>query len=509
MKKLVSVLAAVALGAVSLCSGVVVSGAETAKESTESGSIIVLGDSIAAGYSMHDTVKYDFAQLCGDYLGKEVKNHARSGNKISDLTASLSDEQVRNDAASSDIVIISIGGSDLIGEARDYTSDFLSSRNILNDGYTADDVNNAFDTYGISSALLGELKPMINMDRFENSYGTFNVDLQTDLVGPNVEPGGLTYDVIMPELKKNIRDIHSLNPDAKIVVASVYQPFQMSQQFWNENFGAGGKYESYGNYANSFRFTIMEKIVRYYTDYLYITQRDMLYEEGLNFYIANIYEAFTSLPLVSGRLHWNIENDIVPNPNTGFEGIGPENQGNTHYFTDMQTGDFYPNQKGHIAIAAEILKELGNTHSAGSDCLLKTVFDSLEDKADYPSVAKKTYDAVVGNADPGTEPTEPPTPAVTTTAPATADNGDLPLGDVDEDGSADSTDASLVLAEYALISTGHGGEFTERQVKIADVNYDGSIDSSDASDILSFYAFTATGGTDTLPEFLEKRKQAV
>ncbi|MBR5513048.1 MAG: hypothetical protein IKV85_03550 [Ruminococcus sp.] len=73
----------------------------------------------------------------------------------------------------------------------------------------------------------------------------------------------------------------------------------------------------------------------------------------------------------------------------------------------------------------------------------------------------------------------------------------IPLGDVDSDGSVNSADASLVLAEYAALSTNGTLTFDDKMKKAADVNKDGSIDSSDASSILAFYAYISTGGTET------------
>ena len=67
------------------------------------------------------------------------------------------------------------------------------------------------------------------------------------------------------------------------------------------------------------------------------------------------------------------------------------------------------------------------------------------------------------------------------------------LGDVNEDGKVDSSDASLVLEEYAVIQTGGAGAFTENQKKAADVNNDSKTDSSDASKILEYYAMISTG----------------
>ena len=71
------------------------------------------------------------------------------------------------------------------------------------------------------------------------------------------------------------------------------------------------------------------------------------------------------------------------------------------------------------------------------------------------------------------------------------------LGDVNADGSVDSSDASRVLVEYAKIQTGGAGEFTDIQYKAADVNKDNVVDSSDASKILAYYAMVSTGKKPT------------
>ncbi len=76
------------------------------------------------------------------------------------------------------------------------------------------------------------------------------------------------------------------------------------------------------------------------------------------------------------------------------------------------------------------------------------------------------------------------------------------LGDCDESGAVDSSDASKVLAEYATVATGGTYSFTEAQYLAADVNTDGTVDSSDASSILAYYAFMATGGSGTMQDFL-------
>lgn len=67
------------------------------------------------------------------------------------------------------------------------------------------------------------------------------------------------------------------------------------------------------------------------------------------------------------------------------------------------------------------------------------------------------------------------------------------LGDVNNDGVVNSSDASEVLAEYALVSSGKTETFSQNQKKAGDFNNDGVMNSSDASEILSYYAQISSG----------------
>lgn len=71
-------------------------------------------------------------------------------------------------------------------------------------------------------------------------------------------------------------------------------------------------------------------------------------------------------------------------------------------------------------------------------------------------------------------------------------NAAVAYGDVDGNGTVDSSDASLVLQDYASVST--GGQTTLDSN--ADVNQDESVDSADASLILAYYAYRSTHDYD-------------
>lgn len=89
--------------------------------------------------------------------------------------------------------------------------------------------------------------------------------------------------------------------------------------------------------------------------------------------------------------------------------------------------------------------------------------------------------------------TKPVTTTITTTETPPSTEQDYILGDVNKDKTVDSSDASCVLVNYAIIQTGGESELTEIQKKAADVNKDGMMDSSDASKILTYYAMISTG----------------
>ncbi len=66
-------------------------------------------------------------------------------------------------------------------------------------------------------------------------------------------------------------------------------------------------------------------------------------------------------------------------------------------------------------------------------------------------------------------------------------------GDVNGDGTIDTSDATLALSAFASAAAGLSSELTEAQKSAADVNHDGTIDTSDATAILTYFAKKAAG----------------
>lgn len=80
------------------------------------------------------------------------------------------------------------------------------------------------------------------------------------------------------------------------------------------------------------------------------------------------------------------------------------------------------------------------------------------------------------------------------------------LGDINLDGSVDSSDASKALVDYSIVATGGTSTLNAQQTLNGDVNFDGKIDASDASDILAYYAYlsTTTGERKSFREFFKR-----
>ena len=76
---------------------------------------------------------------------------------------------------------------------------------------------------------------------------------------------------------------------------------------------------------------------------------------------------------------------------------------------------------------------------------------------------------------------------------AKADNPGTLMNDVNFDGVINAVDASAVLTEYCLTSSGCEPTFSKTQTFVADTDHDGNITAVDASHILSSYSLAMAG----------------
>lgn len=85
------------------------------------------------------------------------------------------------------------------------------------------------------------------------------------------------------------------------------------------------------------------------------------------------------------------------------------------------------------------------------------------------------------------------------------DAGTIILGDIDDNGIIDASDASFVLGVYAAIQAGKEVNLTDEQLEAADVDGNDVINASDASTILGYYSYTQTGNNIGFPDFISRK----
>lgn len=102
--------AAAILAAISL----MMSAVPTEASAEESMSIVALGDSITTGYSKDGTLIASYAEMVSDYYGAELTSFAQDGLTSSGLLEQLSDVSVQAAVAEADVVLVTIGGNDIL-----------------------------------------------------------------------------------------------------------------------------------------------------------------------------------------------------------------------------------------------------------------------------------------------------------------------------------------------------------------------------------------------------------
>ena len=82
------------------------------------------------------------------------------------------------------------------------------------------------------------------------------------------------------------------------------------------------------------------------------------------------------------------------------------------------------------------------------------------------------------------------------------------LGDIDNNGSINSIDASLALAAYSAEATGQPHGLNDTQFEAGDIDKNGKISSTDASDILQYYSYVATTASPLdFTDFIKQQKE--
>lgn len=465
-------------------------------ESTESSapnvnSIVFFGDSIARGYGLEDG-EYTYAQLCKDYFGCNVDNFASDGLDSYELMKALQrgDEDKKQAIENSEVVVISIGGNDIIHRASKQTLNFAAKKGLLKEGYTADDIPEDPGAYA--------MKTMIDLDAFKDyakSGLLASLELNTELKafsmnlrlseGNNAygENEGVIKNQIIPNISESVKAIKEINPDAQVIVQTIYQPFQFSPEYVAENYGESG-YSTFITTIRSDFNSIMDTF-----------REELKNVEDIE--IVDVLQTFTGLESLADSC------DATP--------------GYAYYFTDIQepmeaeeeggkTMDFHPNQKGHIAIASDLINQIKVKDKSTGEFVKPAPAKRDID----PETGKETSSLIVKTLD-NIDDIENCPPLVMGQIVETLPEKLVP-GDINDDGLVDANDASIILDEYAHLSTGDGSSILDdEQKQKADINYDGKVNANDATYALMYYSYLSTlsEGEEALDIFAYMHKSNV
>lgn len=229
--------------------------------------ITILGDSIAEGYGLEDEDK-NYGVWLGEYFDADVKNFAASGETTQELIDIIdSDANVKDSIKESELICVSIGANDILQ-------------------LFFDDLKSMADSYNSSP----EGKITISPEAVENII----VSIST-AIGPASANAGKNIDVIAGK-------ISDLNPEAKLVLQTVYNPFEPGNESFKNLFSP-------------------------------------LYT------FASIYLSAVNNAVRSG------DGIINADIQRKFKGYCP-------LYTNMNMLDIHPNKLGHLIIAEEIVQTL-------------------------------------------------------------------------------------------------------------------------------------------------------
>ena len=252
MKKFLSlaVSAVMALGTAgtALTSSVISSAADT------DGDFVLFGDSIAEGYTRAGYVEHNYGEICADYLGGTATNYAVSGDTTDDLVTVIEnlDSAQKTVVSDAEYIIISAGGNDIIKYSSKYLLNYAANKNVsgynfLNDGYTAADIPEDPTLQDVMNIV--NLRGKGGMMEFANASFNNILELSNQLKNltshlriSNETHDGYIINHIIPNLKTAVEDLQAINPDATIIIQSIYNPLELSPEYLTNRYGANSTY---------------------------------------------------------------------------------------------------------------------------------------------------------------------------------------------------------------------------------------------------------------------------
>lgn len=157
--------------------------------------IVALGDSITNGYSMDGSLIASYPQIVSEYYNAELVNFASNELTSEELLAQLSDSTVQSEVSNADVVLVTIGGNDVM-------------RPVLNNNF-------------IDASQYNTMSDLISAMKTQGDMFIFQLQLYLNSVMPDV----------IKNCNANIQEIEnrlSSMTNAQIVIQTVYNPMDLS-----------------------------------------------------------------------------------------------------------------------------------------------------------------------------------------------------------------------------------------------------------------------------------------
>lgn len=237
-----------------------------------------LGDSIANGMSAEKGQSYFDLYSAYKLVGPSV-DLSVPGATTGDLLAALGTNQYQNAVKRADVIIISIGGNNLLQPIQDWVQAYFAAEGLQPDLMDPDDIQAAIEAI----AAVNSLPPEVVWSLMGNT-----------LIGEATTPGQPLNTALMngaaafgPEWMQIHAAIRALNPDAIVIALTLYNPFELSNPLYGLfEFIASGMNVGLGIWSAA----------------------------NENCYLADVYTAFQPVPEAVGfSLDWGTVNlDIHP-----------------------------------------------------------------------------------------------------------------------------------------------------------------------------------------------------
>lgn len=258
-KKLIAAFSAAVLTAASVPAAMYVSAAEK--------KILILGDSISAGYGLAAGESGYYEYLAAS-LGGTVTNLAKSGATTADLLAVLDNSANAAAISGADYICISIGSNDLMQPAKSYFEEYAKE----------------------GESMMDTLRRTVK----EQGAETIVTGLTRALRTPRSTAKG-NYAVIGQK-------ILALNPDAEIIFQTIYNPFEVPESFLTER-----KYS-----ANDIKnYNALLTYVTNNEEQLNNAMRDLAKNDPDHCKVADIMEAFAGGGWLFDKI---LQKDVHPTP---------------------------------------------------------------------------------------------------------------------------------------------------------------------------------------------------